>query len=149
MILWICTRRWSHCQIWHIFFRCCFICCTSVHANGGHGHNNNTRVTDRPPSRVIASILDRDANFVTAKRSVDLFSAQSFVLRKGWVPEQLIFPSVVKKVLDDFSSRSGAASAWLNAHCIVISDCGKLVHVYMNWDVIRKDDFVNFINNVM
>ena len=93
------------------------------------------------PNRVIASILDRDTDFVTAKRSVDLFSAQSFVLRNGWVPEQLIFPSVVKKILDDFSSRSGAASAWLNEHCIVISDSGKLVHAYMNWDIISSVQF--------
>ena len=106
---------------------------------------------DRPSNQVIASILDRDADFVTAKKPVALFSAQCFVLRNGWVYVLLIFPGVVKKVLNEFSSCSGVASAWLTElrDCIVSSDCGKLVHVYMNRDVIRKDDFVNFINNVM
>ena len=60
---------------------------------------------DRPSSRVIASILDCNADFVTAKTSVGLFSAQSFVLRNGWVSEKLIFLSVLKKILDEFSSQ--------------------------------------------
>ena len=60
-------------------------------------------VNDRPTAQMISSVLNNDAQFLRAMKSVELFGAQNFQFKNNFCVEQMIFQSFWRRVLKEYN----------------------------------------------